>query len=1120
MLAGMLAVTPITVNAEEYEVMAEEEVFNVEEDLESKGIVEPEEVLESEGVQEIEEVLEPEGDLETEGVLEPEVASETEETVESEGTMEPEETVESDGIAETEEVLETEVDVADQDTELMSEENEEIESNLTEKNSDEFDESDVEEEDILDEEGTKSFDDLEQMWADTEEFVIQSGDAKIIASGTLDDEDITWSVDENKVMRIEGIGEVSNSNDNDFQSILIEYEPETIIIGKGITYVYLSGDEWKYQGIKTVIMSDTVTDFELGGCVNLESVTLSKNIKEIPKYEFYGCKNLVNVNLPNGLNRINAGAFQSCTSLKEITIPDTVTLYGDNIFEGCESLEKVRLSKNAKAISCDMFKNCKNLKDIIIPEGVTSIDDSFDKAKITGTLKIPRSMEFIYIYPEVDGDILVPCHLALDWYSEVYLKEGCTYYHEGGVTDFDEDNCSVCVRTGSCGDDTTYKMTLHGKTTISGRGEINDISYQIREEITELIIENGIYRIDSYLFQGAKNLRTLEIADSVKEIGEYAFSRCSKLETAKIGKNLKTDIEEVFYGDISLKTFIISQENSYYAVMDGVVFSKDLTQLLYFPANREGEEYRIPENVMKIGTCAINYNQNLKKIVFPKNIVISDDNGFDLIGSTKLEAVEIYGNWTHIPGKFLSDCVSIKKITIPESITSIGHYAFSGCESLEEITIPKTVSYIGESAFKGCKMLKKIILPKKIYNIYTNTFLGCSSLSEIHYLGTIDEWKKIDIEEGNYYLDDVTLHTYSCIEEIKADCENDGKRTYKCDICEDNYIETVSATGHTEVIDSAETATCTKEGKTEGSHCATCGKVFHKQRIVKAIGHKWDSGNIIKNATCTEVGETRYCCLNCGQNKTETVPATGHSWKRYYTIDKESTCAASGSKSVHCRNCNAKNKVTALSKKPHTYKSVVTKATTKKNGKIVKKCEKCGYTGSSTVISYPKTITLSKTNTACNGKVQKPSILVKSADGKKIASSNYTVKYSGGYKNVGTYTITITFKGNYSGNVSKTYTILPKGTAISQVAPVSKGFDVKWKKQNVQTTGYQIQYAANNKFTGAKTITVSKNATVSKKVTKLSANKKYYIRIRTYKTAGNKKYYSSWSAAKSVTTKK
>ena len=70
-----------------------------------------------------------------------------------------------------------------------------------------------------------------------------------------------------------------------------------------------------------------------------------------------------------------------------------------------------------------------------------------------------------------------------------------------------------------------------------------------------------------------------------------------------------------------------------------------------------------------------------------------------------------------------------------------------------------------------------------------------------------------------------------------------------------------------------------------------------------------------------------------------------------------------------------------------------------------------------------------------------------------------------------------------------------------------------------QTTGYQLQYSTSSKFKGAKTVTITKNKTTSKKISKLKAKKKYYVRVRTYKTVGKTKYYSSWSKVKSVKTK-
>ena len=206
--------------------------------------------------------------------------------------------------------------------------------------------------------------------------------------------------------------------------------------------------------------------------------------------------------------------------------------------------------------------------------------------------------------------------------------------------------------------------------------------------------------------------------------------------------------------------------------------------------------------------------------------------------------------------------------------------------------------------------------------------------------------------------------------------------------------------------------------------------------------------------------------------------------------------------------------------------AVVTKATASKDGKIAATCSVCGETLSTAVIPKASNIKLSKTSYIYNGKVQKPGVTVKDSKGKTLKNgTDYTVSYAKGRKAIGKYAVKVTFKGKYSGSKTLYFTITPKATALSGVAAKSKGFTVKWKKQTSQTTGYQMQYSTDKNFKkNNKTVTVTKNKTTSKTISKLKGKKKYYVRIRTYKTVKvngkNTKIYSAWSKAKSVTTKK
>ena len=132
--------------------------------------------------------------------------------------------------------------------------------------------------------------------------------------------------------------------------------------------------------------------------------------------------------------------------------------------------------------------------------------------------------------------------------------------------------------------------------------------------------------------------------------------------------------------------------------------------------------------------------------------------------------------------------------------------------------------------------------------------------------------------------------------------------------------------------------------------------------------------------------------------------------------------------------------------------------------------------------------------------------------------TDYTVSYSNN-KKVGKATVKITGKGKYGGVITKTFKINPAKQQIQKLTAKSKAFFVDWAQKG-SATGYEIQYATNSKFTGAKKVTITNNKTDKTTVSKLSANKKYYVRVRSYTNVGGTKYYGAWSAVKNVTTKK
>ena len=217
------------------------------------------------------------------------------------------------------------------------------------------------------------------------------------------------------------------------------------------------------------------------------------------------------------------------------------------------------------------------------------------------------------------------------------------------------------------------------------------------------------------------------------------------------------------------------------------------------------------------------------------------------------------------------------------------------------------------------------------------------------------------------------------------------------------------------------------------------------------------------------------------------LPAPGHSWDDG-KVTKEATPLSEGEKTFTCLECGAV-RIEAI---PKTAPISIAKAS----------------------VSGLK----AKTWT---GKALKQRPVVK-LSGKVLKSgTDYTVTYRNN-KNVGKAILTITGKRYYTGTIKKTFKINPKGTTLKTLKKGKRSITVKWAKQSKKmsasrVTGYQIQLATNKKFTrNKKTVTVKGYKSVSKKVTKLKAKKKYYVKIRTYKTVSGKKYYSPWSKVTSL----
>lgn len=203
-----------------------------------------------------------------------------------------------------------------------------------------------------------------------------------------------------------------------------------------------------------------------------------------------------------------------------------------------------------------------------------------------------------------------------------------------------------------------------------------------------------------------------------------------------------------------------------------------------------------------------------------------------------------------------------------------------------------------------------------------------------------------------------------------------------------------------------------------------------------------------------------------------------------------------------------------------TRKSEVDDSGSVNLGGVFRTCSVWYCRNEEVVKAYPMVYdcTLAKEKLVYTGKELKPAVTVLTGDEKKLNSKYYTVSYKNN-KKVGKATVTLTFRDRYTGKMKRSFKIVPAGTAFTKSKAKKKAVALSWKKQSSQTDGYQIQYGRKVSFEDAKTLTVKGNKTTSKTIKNLKSGKKYYFRVRTFKTVDGKNYCSAWSAKKSVRAK-
>ena len=441
---------------------------------------------------------------------------------------------------------------------------------------------------------------------------------------------------------------------------------------------------------------------------------IPKSVISIENEAFSGCNSLTKITIPNSVESIGNSAFSYCNGLTEVIIPNSVTSIGNEAFYYCSNLTEVIIPNSVLSIGNGVFNSCSRLTKLAIPNSVTSIEDyAFSGCRSLVEVSIPNSVTSIgknaFYNCESLTEITIP--------NSVISIGSNAFAYCNGLTEVDIPNSVIFIGDWAF----TFCSNLAKVTIPNSVTSIGYSAFSSCISLMEVTIPNSVTSIGGWAFQNCSGLTSVVIGNSVTSIGDAAFWYCSSLTSVTIPSSVETFGAYVpFLGCSSLSSIVVEENNTVFASEDGVLFNKSKTKLLSYPESKPDLHYSIPNSVDTIGENAFRDCAILTKVTIPNSVASIGNNAF--MDCSSLSSIDVEENNTVFASE---DGVLFNKsktelilypegkpdlsYIIPNSVASIGNYAFLSCSNLTEVTIPNSVILIGYNAFMGCSSLTTVI---------------------------------------------------------------------------------------------------------------------------------------------------------------------------------------------------------------------------------------------------------------------------------------------------------------------------------------------------------------------------------------------------------------------------
>ena len=550
------------------------------------------------------------------------------------------------------------------------------------------------------------------------------------------------------------------------ESIVIPSE----IDGKKVTVIGSSAF-YGFKSLKNIEIPDGITSIEnyaFCQCWSITSLSVPESVTSIGTGAFRFCGDLKEIKLPSNLTVLSDSLFGADANLEYITfgdaektdtviIPETVQKIGNYVFMNCEKIKNINLPANLKSIGKTCFQGCISLTGLFIPQSVESIGGGiFGDCDALQSVEIEdENNNFIFkdgILYDVKNGILVSavnslipekvivdeCTKTIDYSAfadcnnlyEIEIPQGVVNIGEKAFARLDN------LKNIDIPDSVTNITTLafyrcNGLVSVQVPGSVTAIkngTFRECNNLKKVILNEGVTKIDGSAFIFCSSLEQIKLPQSLVSIGSGAFDNCTSLISVELPDNAIIS-SDTFKECKNLSDIVISDTNNNYIVKNGILYNKNMTRILCYPAGIKDTEFFVPDTVKTIGDFAFYGTKALESINIPDSVT---NIGTDAFGECSgLKEVVIPDSVTSMGEAVFYKCTSLEKVKLSVNITSPNPAVFQYCSSLKEVVLPESMKFISFFMFSYCKEITNIVLPDKLNSVLRSAFQNCDNLKNI-----------------------------------------------------------------------------------------------------------------------------------------------------------------------------------------------------------------------------------------------------------------------------------------------------------------------------------------------------------------------------------------------------